>query len=83
MHQTGKPFEIEKDEMRAFIGINILMSYKINPETHDYFSTEPDLRVDPIAEPMTRNRFYAIRTALHFANNLECPDKSDPLHDRA
>ena len=33
---------------------------------------------------MTRNRSRtAIRTALHFANNLGCPDKSDPLHDRA
>ena len=83
MHQKGKSFEIEKDEMRAFIGTNIMMSYDVNPEIHDYFSKEPDLRVDSIAEAMTRDRFYTIRTALHFANSLECLDKSDRLHDRA
>ena len=83
MHLKGKPFEIEKGEMRACIGINIMMSHNEKPKIHDYFSTEPDLRVDPIAEAMTRDRFYAIRTALHFANNLECPEKSDSLHDRA
>ena len=59
------------------------MSYIVNPEIHVYFSKEPDLRVNRIAEAMRRGRFYAIRTALHFANNLKCPDKSDPLHDRA
>ena len=83
MHQTGKPFDIEKDEMLAFIRMSIMMSYHVLPKIHDYFFKESDLRVDPIANAMTRDRFYTIRTALHFANNLECPDRSDSLHDRA
>ena len=66
--------------MRAFIGMSIMMSYNILREIHDYFSKEADLRVDPIAEAITRDRVYTIRTALHFANNLECPDRNDPLH---
>ena len=69
--------------MRAFIGINVIMSYNVTPEIHDYFSKDSDLLVYPIAEAITRGQFYVIRTALHFANNLEGPDKSDRLHDRA
>ena len=53
------------------------------PETHDYFSKEPDLRVQPIVKTMTRDRFYSIQRALHFANNDEAPDRKDPVHDRA
>ena len=69
--------------MRAFIKINITMSCNVNQEIHDSFSKEPDLRVDPFEKAIKRDRFYAIRTALYFANNLDCPDQIDPLHDRA
>ena len=70
MHQKGKPFDIEKDEMLAFIEINIMMSYDVLPEIHDYFFKESNLRVDPIANALTRDRFYTTRTALHFATTL-------------
>lgn len=83
MHQNGKAFEIENEEMKAFLGMNVMMSYHVLPEIHDYFSNEPDLRVQPIAETMVRDRFYSIRRSLHFSNNDEAPDKKDPTHDRA
>ena len=53
------------------------------PETHDYFSKEPDLPVQPIVKTMTRDRFHSIQKALYFANNDEAPDRKDPVHDRA
>ena len=83
MHQKGITFETENEEMKAFLGISIMMSYHVLPETHDYFSNEPDLRVQPIAETMPRDRFYSIRRALHFANNDEAPDKKDLTHNKA
>ena len=81
MHQNGKAFEIEK--MKAFLGMNVMMSYHVLPEIHDYFSNKPDLRVQPIAETMVRDRFYFIRRSIDFSNNDEAPDKKDPTHDRA
>ena len=61
MHQNGKAFEIENEEMKAFLGMNVMMSYHdVLPEIHDYFSNESDLRVQPIAETMVRDRFYSI-----------------------
>jgi len=55
-----------------------MMSYHDLPEIHDYFSTEPDLRVQPITETMPRDRFYSIRRGLYFANNHDAPDKKGP-----
>lgn len=82
--QKGIPFKIEKNEMKAFIGINIMMSYHVLPELRDYFSNEPDLRVQPIAETMTRDRMYSIRKALHFSDNSKAPDKlQNSFYDRA
>ena len=68
MHPKGITFETENEEIKAFLGISIMMSHHVLPEIHDYFSNEPDLRVQPIAETMRRDRFYSIRRALHFAN---------------
>jgi len=53
MHQKGKPFELEDRKMNAFLGMNITMSYHV--------LNEADLRVQPIAETMPRDRFYSIR----------------------
>ena len=64
IHQKGKPFDIEKDEMFAFIGMNIMMSYHMLPEIHDYFSKESDLQDDPIANAMSRKPFF-IQLELH------------------
>ena len=56
-----------------------MMSYHVLPEIHD---DEPNLRVQPIAETMPRDRFYSIRRAL-LLQIMEAPDKKDPTHDRA
>ena len=39
MNQKGKPFEIYNEEMKAFLGMNIMMSYNVLLETYNYFST--------------------------------------------
>ena len=68
MHQTGKPFEIENKEIKAFVGMNTMMSYHVLPKTHNYFSIEPDLRIQPILTE-------CMATSLRCANNDEAPDK--------
>jgi len=74
----GKRFELENKERKAILEMKIMMSYHDLPEIHDYFSNEPDLRVQPITETMPRDRFYSIRRGLYFANNHDAPDKKGP-----
>ncbi|XP_055710857.1 piggyBac transposable element-derived protein 2-like [Phlebotomus papatasi] len=76
MYQKGHRFELKEDELKAFLGINMIMSYHVLPSFKDYWSKDPDIHVPYIASVMTRKRFLEIRNALHFNDNLMA-DKSD------
>ena len=43
IHQNGKPFDIEKEEIKVILEINIMISYYSLPEINNYFSNERDL----------------------------------------
>ena len=81
--QKGHVFHIEKDELKAFFGMNIVMGYHVLPSIRDYWSTEPDLAVPYIANIMPRKRFEEIRAMLHFNDNSKMTVPNDPNHDRA
>nr|XP_033799977.1 piggyBac transposable element-derived protein 4-like [Geotrypetes seraphini] len=83
MKQKGVPFQTDAQEIRAFLGMNLVMGYHVLPSLKDYWSTDPDLQVPYIAKVMPRQRFEAIRSALHFSNNEEMLPKSHPDFDRA
>ena len=83
MQQKGNVFTTNKDEISAFIGVSVMMTYHVLPEIRDYFSNEPDLRVNMIADTMIRDRFYLIRRALHFSGNNQAPNKENYNYDRA
>lgn len=74
--QKGIEFRMEEDELKAFIGINLIMGYHVLPHVRDYWSTSPDMGVPFIASTMTRTRFENIAGALHFSNN-DTADKND------
>lgn len=81
--QNGKLFSIEKDELKAFLGIIIVMSIHILPTTRHYWSTQPIFSVPFISNVMSRNRFEEIRSNLHFSNNLNQPSRNSQNYDRA
>lgn len=83
MRQNGIPFQTNAQEIRAFLGINLVMGYHVLPSLRDYWSSDPDLQVPYIANVMPRQRFEVIRNALHFANNEEMLPRSNPDFDRA
>jgi hypothetical protein len=64
--------------MKAFIGMNFVMGYHILPSIRDYWSTLPCTQVPFIANIMPRTIFERIFSSLHFVNNEEMLDKSDP-----
>ncbi|XP_055615179.1 piggyBac transposable element-derived protein 2-like [Toxorhynchites rutilus septentrionalis] len=82
-HQNGREFTIKIDEMKAFLGVNLVMGYHILPSLRDYWSTEPDMAVPFISNVMPRTRFEEIRRNLHFCNNDDVRDINSPNYDRA
>jgi DNA excision repair protein ERCC-6 len=75
--QSGVQFHTTLDEIKAFLGITILMGYHKLPCMRDYWSGDSDLYVPFVTEVMTRDRYELIRKMLHFNNNEEDMDSND------
>lgn len=57
--------DIDGPELKAFLGIVIIMGYNILPSMELYWSSDPGFRVDEIASIMTYRRFKQILRCLH------------------
>lgn len=77
--QNGRVFTVDSEEMKAFFGMNFVMSYHVLPTIRNYWSTDQDMGVPFIANVMPRSRFEQIRENLHFCNN----DTQSQASDRA
>lgn len=64
---------LDKKELKAFLGIIIIMGYNILPSIDLYWSSDPGFRVDEIAEVMTVKRFKKILQCFHLNDNLGQP----------
>lgn len=73
---------VDKAEVRAFLGIIIIMGYHILPQIDLYWSSDPGFRVNEIANVMTVKRFKKILEALHLNNNRERPNRESPAFDK-
>ncbi|XP_049806796.1 piggyBac transposable element-derived protein 4-like [Schistocerca nitens] len=69
--QSCNAFSTNDDEIKAFLGMNLVMGYHILPPFRSYWATEPDLGVPYIAQIMPLHRFEEIRKYLHFSNNAD------------
>ncbi|XP_047119000.1 uncharacterized protein LOC124800995 [Schistocerca piceifrons] len=75
--QSGNAFNTNEDEIKAFLGMNLVMGYHILPTFRSCWATEPDLGVLYIAQIMPLHRFEKIRKYLHFSNNADQSIKED------
>ncbi|CAG5009983.1 unnamed protein product [Parnassius apollo] len=82
-HQNGRSYTLTDEEAKAFFGMNFVMGYHCLPTFRSYWSTDPDMGVPYIANVMPINRFEEIRTNLHFSDNSNEPNRTDPSYDRA
>lgn len=73
---------ITPEEVRVFIGIMIFMGIHRLPSTDHYWSSDPALRVDIIADTMTIKRFKKILENIHFNDNSTQVPRSDPAYDK-
>ena len=77
--QKGCTFETTEDEMKAFLGINLIMGINKLPSLEDHWSTGKCIGNEKIQDVMTRTRFQSILQNLHFSNN-DNDDKADKWH---
>ena len=82
--QNEKTFDVSVDELRAFIGVNLVMGYHKLPNLRSYWKTgSPSLSVNFVANVMTRERFNEILGNLHFSNKEDVVPRDHSTHDRA
>lgn len=63
--------------LRRFFGILLLSGFHTLPSVPDYWSTKPALGIAIVKQAMTRQRFYDIKSYIHFCDNydLDTTDK--------
>lgn len=80
--QTKKKFEkVTFNEMKQFLGINILMGLKKSPSYRNYWSKDIAMN-DPYISSIIMNRFGFLLSNLHMADNSKAPKKGEPGFDK-
>ena len=84
--KNNEKFKVLECEMQKFLGVILLSGYHTVPEEQQYWSTQPDLRVEIVAKTMSRNRYLEIKKYMHFADNFKLTprnkmSKFSPLYD--
>lgn len=74
--------DITADELKAYIGCHIIMGIHKLPNLKAYWSSDPLLRVDAVADTMTENRFEKITQNLHLNNNENLLPKTHADYDK-
>lgn len=81
--KTGKVYvPTSAEEIKTFLGVNILMGIKPLPSYRDYWSTSSDLHDSYISQLMTVNRFGWLLTNLHLNDNSAIPRPGDANYDK-
>ncbi|KAJ2952354.1 hypothetical protein O0L34_g4640 [Tuta absoluta] len=73
---------VTEKEIKAYIGMLILMGIHKLPCIEDYWSSDPALGVPEIAETMTLQRFQKISKYLHVNDNEKMPRRGEENFDK-
>lgn len=73
---------ITKEELLAFVGMNIAMGIVSLPTLKCYWSTDPITAHPWFRTVMSRRRFLEIMRYLHCADNSTAPKPTDPNYDK-
>ena len=77
--QNGREFATNPEEIRAFLGINYIISISKLPNLKCYWIVDNHLSKDGVRKAITRNRFMNILQNLCFTDN-QTADKSDKAY---
>lgn len=74
--------DITVSELKAFLGVNIIMGIHVLPAACNYWSSDPILNVHSVSNVMTVSRYKKIVENLHCNDNSKFPSKNHPQYDR-
>ncbi|XP_047103465.1 piggyBac transposable element-derived protein 4-like [Schistocerca piceifrons] len=74
--------DITVPELKAFLGMLILMGVHQLPQLGNYWSSDPILAVTAISSVMTKLRYKKIVENLHCNDNSTCVKKGKPGYDK-
>ena len=81
--QSGKSYSpTNDDEIRSFLGMNVLIGVKKLPSYRDYWSSNPKLNDPFISKLMSQNRFDWILSYLHLNDNVMMPNRKSIDYDK-
>ena len=80
MYQLWNRITVE--EVKAYLGFFLLMGLIPLPSIYDYWSTNPIYHYSPIADRITRDRFFEIHRYLHFVDNSSLSVYGSPTYDK-
>ena len=75
-HQKGRKFTVTQEELKAFLGIDLVMAINKLPTIAEYWKVYNLISNDGIQKTMIRNRFSEIPQNLNFTDNRK-DDKTD------
>lgn len=81
-YQMGQILDLTLIELKAFIGILIIMGFHQLPSMRLYWSTDLNLGVDKIKAIMPLKRFLKILRYIHLNDNSMMPKKGDKDFDK-
>ena len=68
-------FYADEDDIKAYLGIRMIMAINPLPSISDYWSTDPALRNSYIADTMSRNSFNDIQRYFHINDPTKDPTR--------
>lgn len=71
-----------REELKAFIGVKILMAIHILPHLANYWSSNPVLSVPSINNIMTSKRYKKLTQMIHVNDNTKAASKTSSEHDK-
>lgn len=74
-------WETDSNEVKAYLGLCILMGMNKLPDLYDYWSTDEAFHYTPVASWITRKCFLEIQRYLHFTNNDNIVSRGEPGYD--
>ena len=80
--RLAKYVDVTPPELKAYLGVCIVMGINSLPCTADYWSSDPYIGNEGIKKVMTINRFEEISRFLHFSDSSVEPPRGHRLHNR-
>lgn len=80
--QYAKWVDVNAEEVWAYMGFMILMGINHLPALSDYWRMDSTYRYSPIADRITRDRFFEITRYFHFVDNTTLLPRGDPGYDK-